>query len=65
MFNAWLRDQTGLSLYDFRVLDMYGDSEKEVRDFFHMWIEEVHPVPQKITEAIEDAAGEGFELFIV
>ena len=65
MFNAWLKRQTGLTLYDFRVLDMYGDSENELRGLFHMWMEEEHPVPKKITEAIEAAANEGFELFIM
>lgn len=63
-FNEWLRQQTGLSLYDFRVLDIDGTSEKQVRDFFNAWLEDYKPIPKIVTKAIEAAAGEGFDVFI-
>ena len=63
-FGAWLREETGLSLYDFRVLDLDGTSEKEVRDLFNAWLEERNPTPQYITRAIESAANEGFDVFV-
>jgi len=62
MFNAWLKRETGLSLYDFRVLDIYGNSEKEVKDFFNYWIESIDPIPAVITKAIEAAAEYGFDV---
>lgn len=63
-FNTWLRDYTGLTLYDFRVLDLDGTSEKQVRDLFCAWLEDYNPIPSVITEAIEMAADEGFDVFI-
>ena len=63
-FNEWLHDQTGLTLHDFRVLDMDGTSEKEVRDFFCSWLEEYKPIPAVVIEAIEAAADEGFDVFL-
>ena len=63
-FNTWLRRQTGLSLYDFRVLDMDGTSEKEVRDLFCAWLEDYKPIPSIVTQAIEEAADEGFDVFL-
>ena len=64
-FNAWLRRYTGLSLYDFRVLDKDGNSEKEVRDLFHAWLEDYKPIPSVVTKAIEAAANEGFDVFLM
>ena len=61
-FTAWLRDYTGLSLYDFRALDMAGTAEKELRDLFRAWIEDRRPVPQLISDAIEAAADYGFDV---
>lgn len=61
-FSAWLRDYTGLSLYDFRVLDMGGTSEKEIRDLFKAWLEDRRPTPEYITKAIDAAAAEGFDV---
>ena len=63
-FNAWLRKQTGLSLYDFRVLDLDGTSEKQVRDLFCAWLEDYKPIPAIVTQAIEAAADEGFDVFL-
>ena len=63
-FTAWLRDYTGLSLYDFRVLDLDGTSEKQVRDLFNAWLEDYRPAPRIVTEAIEAAADEGFDVFM-
>ena len=61
-FTTWLRQQTGLSLYDFRVLDRDGTAEKEVRDLFSQWLEDARPVSTLITEAIIDAAQEDFDV---
>ena len=63
-FNEWLRKNTGLSLYDFRVLDIDGTSEKLVRDLFCSWLEDYKPTPAVVTEAIETAANEGFDVFL-
>lgn len=63
-FRSWIRWYTGLTLYDFRVLDRDGTSEKEVRDLFHEWLEDVDPVPVLITKAIDDAMEEGFDVLI-
>jgi hypothetical protein len=63
-FRQWLRYETGLSLYDFRVLDLDNTSEKHVRDLFHQWLEEIDPIPAVVTKAIEAAADEGFDVFL-
>ena len=61
-FNAWLRDFTGLSLYDFRVLDLDGTSEQEVCDLFHKWVEFCKPSADAVKKAIEAAECEGFDV---
>ena len=61
-FSQWIRDYTGLTLYDFRVLDLDGTSEKQVRELFAAWIEDARPVPSLITQAMIDAAAQGFEI---
>lgn len=63
-FNTWLKQQTGLSLYDFRVLDLDETSEKQVQDLFNVWIEKCCPTPQFIATAIKTAADEGFKISI-
>ena len=60
-FRYWIQDYTGLTLYDFRVLDN-GTSECEVKDLFHACLEDKAPTPQTINKAIEDALSEGFEV---
>ena len=67
MFNSWLRSETGLSLYDFRVLpvyDLFGydNSGKEVKELFNQWCESVNPIPAEVTKAIEAAAEFGFDV---
>lgn len=64
-FKEFIREYTGLTLYDFRVLDMDGSSEKEVRDIFRMWLEDYRPTKEKIADAIEAAAYEGFDVSVV
>ena len=63
-FTAWIIRETGLSLYDFRVLDIDGTSEKQVRDLFTQWLEEEDPIPSIVSEAIEAAADEGFDVCV-
>lgn len=63
-FTDFIRAYTGLTLYDFRVLDLYGDSEKEVRDLFQLWVDEQKPIPSLITDAMIKAADYGFDVGI-
>lgn len=63
-FINWLRQYTGLTLYDFRVLDMDGTNEREVRNLFCAWLEDYHPIPTVITKAIEAAADDGFDVLL-
>ena len=72
-FAAWIVRETGLSLYDFRVLDRDGDSQREVRELFNQWLEECGAndfyrefgiIHNSVHEAMEDAMDEGFDLTI-
>lgn len=61
-FAAWIIRETGLSLYDFRVLDRDGKSEAEVQEFFTKWLEEVKPNKILVNQAVMDAMDEGFDV---
>ena len=61
-FNTWIKLETGLSLYDFCVLDLDGTAERQVKDLFNQWLEECNPTPAIITEVIYFAAQEGFNV---
>lgn len=72
-FAAWIIRETGLSLYDFRVLDRDGDSQREVRELFNQWFEEsgaerlfreFGKLSDSVREAIADAMDEGFDVTI-
>ena len=61
MFEKWLSNVIGLSLFDMYLLKA---SNADVRSLFESWIEEDCPVSYKITEAIEAAAVYGFDVFV-
>ena len=63
-FGGWARDYTGLSLYDFRVLDTNDTSENQVQEIFDIWLDYYKPTQDEITEAIKAAAHEGFDIHI-
>jgi len=70
-FAAWIIRETGLSLYDFRVLDRDGDSQREVKELFNQWAEESGAmdfyrefgvIHNSVHKAMEDAMHEGFNV---
>lgn len=61
-FVCWLRDYTGLSLYDFRVLDLDDTSETDVNKLYREWVEDEHPTDEQKADAIKRCADEGFEI---
>lgn len=61
-FRGWLVNYTGLSLHDFRVLDLEGESAQVVRGLFAKWLEDSKPTPSMIMDALAAAKGEGFDM---
>lgn len=61
-FSSWIIWYTGLSLYDFRVLDVDGTSEKEVRSLFGLWVKDLRPSKETTLKAIDDMEREGFAI---
>lgn len=59
-FSSWIIWYTGLSLYDFRVLDLEGTSEMEVRSLFGLWAKDLRPSKEALLKAIDDMEREGF-----
>lgn len=60
VFSSWLVRQTGLTLYDFRVLDLDDTSEEMVGLLFLEWTLTENPRGECIDRAIADMAHEGF-----
>ena len=61
-FVCWLRDYTGLSLYDFRVLDINSTSETEIKELYCEWVKDEHPTDEQKANAIKRCNDEGFEI---
>ena len=61
-FVCWLRDYTGLSLYDFRVLDLDDTSETDVNKLYREWVKDEHPTDEQKAHAIKRCNDEGFEI---
>ena len=61
-FPAWLKEYTGLSLYDFRVLDTDNTSERYINEFYCKWAKDEHPTDEQQASAIKRCADEGFEI---
>ena len=59
-FSTWIYRQTGLKLYDFRVLDDDGTSAEWVKKLFDSWKKTARP--DAIARAVKDAADEGFSV---
>lgn len=61
-FRSWLVNYTGLTRYDFRVLDLEGESAPTVRNLFKKWAADERPTQEQLTDAINAANVEGFDV---
>lgn len=61
-FTTWIKKMTGLSLYDFRVLDMDGTANQQIKELFTQWITEYSLTLSTIQKAVEAIKEEGFDL---